>query len=64
MLLLLLLQILPLLLLLLPLLLLARMTNHPGLPETVPVLALKALYPRKPLSSGQTEMAGHLRAYY
>lgn len=37
----------------------ARGTNHPSLPETVPILALKALHARKCLSSGQERAVGH-----
>lgn len=32
-----------------------------GLPETVPILALQVLYPRKPLSPGQTTIVGNPR---
>lgn len=41
----------------------ARGTNHPSLPETVPILALKALHAGKCLSSGQERVVGHPGAY-
>ena len=36
-----------------------RVTNQLGLPGSFPILALKVLYPRKPLSPGQTRIVGH-----
>lgn len=36
-----------------------RGTHHLGLPGTLPMLALKVLYPREPLSPGQTRVVGH-----
>lgn len=38
-----------------------RGTSHLGLPGTFPMLALKVLYPRQPLSPGQTSVVGHPR---
>lgn len=37
----------------------SRVINSSGLPLTLPVLALKVLHLRKPLSPEQTKTAGH-----